>query len=129
MPAKVAFRPFADAFPWLAEALAEASYEEDVEALEHFVFHSRLNGYSNLCLLCGTHTHDDNEHKSDCPFLLARARCAGQRLSEWIDAQRRLTSYAARVHCNAVADSERCAATMIVQSARVAWLRVGEGFR
>ena len=37
---------------WLVTALAWCDYAEDVHALEHFVFHARLNGASNMCLLC-----------------------------------------------------------------------------
>ncbi len=66
---------------WLVTALAWCDYAEDVHALEHFVFHARLNGMSNMCLLCmrpcssaSDSEHFDTGHLVDCPYLVALKR-------------------------------------------------------
>lgn len=39
-------------FWWLTFAIEDCCYSEDLDALDHFVFHPRLNGASVTCLLC-----------------------------------------------------------------------------
>lgn len=63
----------------LVDLLSKCSYREDIEAAMHFVFHPRLNGASNSCLLCqrGVDIDDhllEHGHAEDCPYLEAIKR-------------------------------------------------------
>lgn len=72
----------------LVEALRQCSYREDVEALAHFVFHPRYNGASAQCLICFHYIgEDDSGHNARCEYDRARARCADELLSEWLNRQ------------------------------------------
>jgi hypothetical protein len=78
-------------FGWLKTALLKCGYLEDVQALRHFVFHARLNGASNTCLLCLRSCDEDDEgHLADCPYLVALERVSApgvETLVEWADRQ------------------------------------------
>lgn len=89
---------------WLPEAIKACSYAEDLDALEHFVFHPRLNHCSNLCLVCGhgvsdmagwpdsatpssSWPEDHAGHKASCVYALKRAELNPRRgeLKQWMD--------------------------------------------
>jgi hypothetical protein len=75
---------------WLETALDWCGYIEDVRALEHFVFHPRLNGASNVCLLCWRSCFDDNGHLDACPYSVALKRVTAsgtETLTAWVDRQ------------------------------------------
>ena len=78
-------------FGWLKTALLKCGYREDVQALRHFVFHARLNGASNTCLLCLRSCDEDDEgHLADCPYFVALERVSApgvETLVEWADRQ------------------------------------------
>jgi hypothetical protein len=66
-------------FIYVVRALLEQClYIEDLQALKHFVFHARLNGASNGCLLCGYGAELEGlwekGHADDCPYPKAVAR-------------------------------------------------------
>lgn len=67
---------------WLKQALNECLYIEDVRALKHFVFHPRLNGQSNTCLICDQAVDMRTElwdewHAEDCAYVVAIKRLKG----------------------------------------------------
>ncbi len=74
------------------------SYAEDLDAVQHFVFHPRMNGCSNVCLMCGHGTSefwheddaeddaksvpwevDDRGHASFCSYAQARRKLEPKR--------------------------------------------------
>jgi hypothetical protein len=74
----------------LRTLLKECSYKEDVVVLKHFVFHQRLNGCSNACILC--HNGCDGAllelgHMPGCdyPRALARVDDGRETLKEYIN--------------------------------------------
>jgi len=71
----------------LIQALAQCSYEEDVEALSHFVFHPRYNGASSQCLICHGNSPEANDegHSDDCEYREAYRRCAKASLEAWVN--------------------------------------------
>lgn len=82
-----------DGMEWLIAALRFCSYPEDVKALKHFVFHARLNGASNTCLICqhGAGIEDEywsEGHAPDCEYArtVERLRNAPT-LRAWADRQ------------------------------------------
>lgn len=80
--------PFRDFHKWLEDGLAAASYIEEVQHLRFFVFHPRLNGCSNVCLLCGRGVFEDDGHADDCPYKLALERTSkDEPLQAYIDRQ------------------------------------------
>jgi hypothetical protein len=71
----------------LEALLSQCPYIEDVKALKHFVFHPRLNGDSNLCLLCDNAVGTDDplwstHHKDLCSYVEAIDRLKKQETLE-----------------------------------------------
>lgn len=56
------------------------SYPEDVSSLAHFVFHPRMNGCSNVCLVCGQGADVDSTdgHATNCAYRRALERTASE---------------------------------------------------
>lgn len=77
-------------YTWLSEALADCMYIEDVMALRHFIYHPRMNGASNVCLVCGVGTdlNTDDGHLDTCAYVkaLKRVEPTGV-LTAWIERQ------------------------------------------